>query len=51
MFNSIEGGNIKGGKKERQEEGKGKGESPFPMGPLFCFLPNWEKTEGRGEKK
>lgn len=25
---------------ERMEEGKGKGESPFPMGPLFCFLPN-----------
>ena len=36
---------------ERMEDGKGEGESSFPMGPLFCFLPNWEKMEGRGEKK
>ena len=37
MFNSIEGGNIKGGKRERQEEGKGiEGTSLIPRGVCLC---------------
>ncbi len=46
---------MKGERKKGGDGRRGKGRemerSPFPMGPPFCFLPNWEEMEGRGEKK